>query len=119
MFKGTGGWGGGGEPCCEEGDLLNIERTRWMVFRREGVLFVVEGVAGAFRRKSVRMSPVGWGSEIFPKEEPERRLLICFSRRRLPQNQAQITVRVIPRASPGKKPASTAATGILFPCAAT
>jgi hypothetical protein len=118
MFRGTGGWGGGGEPC-EEGDLPKIERTRWMVFLREGVPFVVEGVGGGLRKKSVRMSPVGWGSEMFPKEDPERRLLMSFSRRRLPQNQAQITVRVMPMASPGKKPASTAATEILLPCAAT
>jgi hypothetical protein len=43
------------------------------VFRRVGVLRVVEGVGGGLRRKSVRMSLVGCGSEMFPKEEPERR----------------------------------------------
>lgn len=55
------------------GDFWNKERTRCTVFRRPGVLDVatVDGVCGGLRRKSVRISPLlGWGSDIFPKEEP-------------------------------------------------
>lgn len=71
MFRGIGGATGGGEFCDEGGDLPKIERTRWMVFLLEGA--VLDGVAGGLRRKSVRISVVGCGSDIFPKEEPERR----------------------------------------------
>jgi len=68
-----GGAGGiGGEPV-EDGALPNIERTLWRVFLREGALPLLEGVGGALRRKSVRTWLLGWGSEMFPKEEPERR----------------------------------------------
>jgi len=69
-----GGAGGiGGEPAVEDGALPNIERTLCRVFLREGALPLLEGVGGGLRRKSVRMCSLGWGSEMFPKEEPERR----------------------------------------------
>jgi hypothetical protein len=44
-----------------------------MVFRRVGE--PLEGVVGGLRRKSLRISDVGCGSEMLPKEEPERRFL--------------------------------------------
>ena len=78
MFKGIGSAGEAGKPFGT-GDLPNIERTLWSVLRLEGTLpAVVEGVGGGLRRKSVRMSVVGWGSDMFPKEEPERRFLRAF-----------------------------------------
>lgn len=77
IFSGIGGAGEAGRPFGD-GDLPNIERTLWIVFRRVGALRVVEGVGGGLRRKSVRMSLVGCGSEMFPKEEPERRFTCSF-----------------------------------------
>jgi hypothetical protein len=59
-LSGIGGAGGAGEVLVEDGALPNIERTLWIVFRREGALpMVVEGVVGGLRRKSVRMSLLG------------------------------------------------------------
>ena len=58
IFRGSGGAGEAGRPFGD-GDLLNIERTLWIVFLREGALRVVDGVGGGLRRKSVRMSLVG------------------------------------------------------------
>lgn len=62
----------------------------------------------------MRMSFVllGWGSLIvFPKEEPLLRLFPL--RRCAPRRQMKATVRRIPRARPGKKPARIAAPGNL------
>ncbi len=112
-FRGIGGTGDTGEVWVEDGALPNIERTLSMVFRRDGALpLVVEGEAGGLRRKSVRMSLLGCGSEMFPKDEPERRR--DSLRRRAPRRQMLASVRTTPRKSPGKKPTRIAGMGNLL-----
>lgn len=85
---------------------------------RPGVLPAVElGVIGGFRRKSVRMSlSSGRGSEILPKEEPERRRSVecADGLRAWPKQQTPSSAKKIPRASPGKNPARTAVAGNLL-----
>jgi hypothetical protein len=61
------------------------------------------------------MSLLGWGSEMFPKEEPLCRR--AAFRRLAPRRQILATVSRIPSSSPGKKPASTAKAGNLLQCA--
>lgn len=75
---------------------------------------MVEGVCGGLRRKSVRMSLrlLGWGSEMFPKEEPLR--LRSALRRREPRMQTPAMVSRIPAARPGKNPTRTAVAGNLL-----
>ena len=95
-------------------DFLNIDRMRFTVFRRMGVEEAPdEGVAGCLRRKSVRMSvPLGWGSEMLPKEDP-----LCLReevfRRDTPRMHIADTVRRIPAMKPGKNPTSIARAGNL------
>jgi hypothetical protein len=91
-----------------------MERTRVIVFRRVGVEGApVEGVDGGLRRKSVRMSaPLGWGSEIFPNEEPLR--LRVDLRWWAPRMQIVATVLRMPATRPGKKPTRTAGAGNLL-----
>jgi len=88
-----------------------MERIRVMVFRREGVEPApVEGVAGCFRRKSVRISaPLGCGSEMFPNEDPLFRredLWRCAAKRHIDR-----TARSAPAMRPGKNPTRSAVTG--------
>ncbi len=58
------------------------------------------------------MSLLGWGSEIFPKEEPLWRR--AAFRRLAPRRQILATVSRIPSRSPGKTPARTAVAGNLL-----
>lgn len=84
-------------------DLRNRERTRWTVGWRDGIVLAEDGVSGCLRKKSVRMSLCGWGSEIFPNEEPLwRRDALRFPR--APRKQILATESSTPRARPGKKP---------------
>lgn len=90
-----------------------MDFIRWTVCRRSGVLAtIVDGVWGGFRRKSVLMSLLGWGSEMLPKEEPLR--LRAAFRRREPRMQTPAIESRIPAARPGKKPARTAVVGNLL-----
>ena len=82
------------------------------VCRLAGVM--VDGVCGGFRRKSVRTSELGCGSEMFPNEEPLFRREEALLRRRAPRRQMLASVRIIPRTNPGKKPARTALVGNLL-----
>lgn len=58
------------------------------------------------------MSLLGWGSDMFPKEEPLR--LRAALRRREPRMQTPATVSRIPAARPEKKPTRTAVAGNLL-----
>lgn len=91
-----------------------MERTRVIVFRRVGVEGApVDGVEGCLRRKSVRMSaPLGWGSEMLPKEEPLYRLVDLW--RWAPRKQIVAMVMRAPATMPGKNPTSTAVAGNLL-----
>jgi hypothetical protein len=90
-----------------------MERTRVIVFRRVGVEGApVEGVDGCLRRKSVRISPLGWGSEMLPKDEP-----LCLRvdlRWCAPRRQIVATATSAPATKPGKKPTRTAVAGNLL-----
>ena len=93
-------------------DFRNKERTRCTVLRRAGVpSLTVDGVCGGLRRKSVRMSLLGCGSEMFPNEDPLRRRWAL--RRCAPNRQMLATVRRTPNTRPGKKPTRTAVIGNL------
>lgn len=111
------GIGGAGLGLCLSGalvlDLRNRERTRCTVGWRETIVLAsVDGVCGGFRRKSVRMSLWGCGSEMFPKEEPLWRRDALRPRR--PMKQTLAAERSTPRRRPGKKPTSMAVTGNLL-----
>lgn len=113
-MSGIGGAGRGVAGSPEFGvfgdfGLWNRERTRCTpVIRLSAVL---DGVWGGFRRKSVRMSLLGCGSLMLPKEEPLRRR--SELRRRAPRRQTLAIVRRMPSSRPGKKPTRTAPTGNL------
>ena len=98
-------------------DFRNRERTRWTVGWRDGMVLAVDGDSGCLRKKSVRMSLCGWGSEMFPKEEPLwRRDTLRFPR--APRKQILAMERSMPRTRPGKKPTRMAVIGNLLQDAA-
>lgn len=99
-----------------------MERMRVMVCRRAGVDEApVEGVAGCLRKKSVRISPplapLGWGSEMFPNEEPLCRRVDDLWRWAA-QRHIIANARSAPATRPGKKPTRTAEAGNLLQDAA-
>lgn len=91
-------------------DFRKSDRTRETVFCLLGVALAdEEGVWGILRRKSVRTSLVGTGSEMFPKEEP----LLRLEDLRRPRQHTPRRARRVPIARPGKKPTRIASTGNL------
>lgn len=91
-------------------DFRKRDRTRVMVFCLWGVPPAeVDGVCGILRRKSVRTSLVGTGSDIFPNEEP----LLRWDALRRPRQHTTRRERRTPRERPGKKPTRSASVGNL------
>ncbi|KAL3417802.1 hypothetical protein PVAG01_10811 [Phlyctema vagabunda] len=103
----------GDNPPAPFPDLRNIERTRLSDWWRPGVdpAAVVDGVCGGLRRKSLRMSWFGRGSDmLLPKDWILFRAALL---RWAPSRQMPATESRIPTAMPGKKPARTAPAGNL------